>query len=253
MDARLMMDRMGAGFAATLLASDRASAAEERLPFTVRAVTGETQLHKAVSIRHRTYGRHVPGLAETLRAPEANDYAPGCIVLLAESKLDGEPLGTLRIQTNRFRPLALESSVELPDVFAGRSLAEATRLGVSEARVGRVVKVMLFKALYQYCVETGIEWMVIGARAPLDRMYQSLLFSDVFPGEAPVPLKHASNLPHRILGFEIDTADERWRAARHPMYDLFVNTRHPDIDISDAVPSYASPARHMEMPAALAA
>ena len=27
-------------------------------------------------------------------------------VLLAESKLDGSPLGTMRIQTNRFQPLA---------------------------------------------------------------------------------------------------------------------------------------------------
>lgn len=248
-----MMDRLGAGFPASFAAAGRTAAPEQRLPFTVRAVTREAQLRKAVSIRHSAYGRHVPGLAELLRMPEANDHAPGCIVLLAESKLDGEALGTLRIQTNRYRPLALESSVELPRAFAGRSLAEATRLGVSVGRIGRVVKVMLFKALYQYCVESGVEWMVIGARAPLDRMYESLLFSDVFPGEAPVPLQHAGNLPHRILGFEIDTADQRWRAARHPMYDLFVNTRHPDVDISDAVPSWAPPARQWEMPAALAA
>jgi hypothetical protein len=253
MDARLTMDRMGAGLPANFIASGRTAMPEERLPFKVRAVTEEEQLLKAVAIRQRAYGRHVPGLAELLRIPEANDHAPGCVVLLAESKLDGEPLGTLRIQTNRYRPLAIESSVALPGRFAGLNLAEATRLGVAEGRIGRVVKVMLFKALYQYCIETGVEWMVIGARAPLDRMYEALLFGDVFPGEPPVPLKHAGNLPHRILGFEIETADERWRAARHPMYDLFVNTRHPDIDISDAIPAYAPPVRHMEMPPALAA
>lgn len=207
----------------------------ERLPFTIRAVTGAQDLAKAVSVRHRAYARHVPSLAETLRRPESNDSAPGCVVLLAESRLDGEPIGTLRIQTNRFRPLALEASARLPGSFAGCSLAEATRLGVSLGRVGRVVKTMLFKAFYLYCVETRIDWMVIGARSPLDRMYEGLLFNDVFPGRPPVPLKHADNIPHRILSFEVETAEQRWLEAEHPMFDLFFRTRHPDIQLDTAM------------------
>lgn len=253
MDARLTMDRVESGLPAQYVVPGRMAANVERLPFTVRAVSGEEQLRKAVAIRHRAYGRHVPSLAELLRMPEPNDSEPGCVVLLAESKLDGEPLGTLRIQTNRFRPLAIEGSVGLPRGLIGRSLAEATRLGVTQDRTGRTVKTMLFKAFYQYCLESNVEWMVIGARAPLDRMYQALLFSDLFPGEEPVALKHAGNLPHRILGFDVETAEERWRAVQHPMYDLFVNTRHPDIDILDAIPSYELPVRRMETPAALAA
>lgn len=244
MDARLTMDEVGAGFKPM---------AQERLPFTVRAVGDEQQLRKAVSIRHRAYGRHVPELAELLRQPEAKDQEAGCLVLLAESKLDGEALGTMRIQTNRYRPLALQASVALPGWLARSNLAEATRLGIAEGRVGRVVKVMLFKAFYTYCLETGIDWMVIGARSPLDRMYQALLFSDLFPDQPPVPLKHAGNIPHRILGFEIATADARWRAARHPMYDLFVNTRHPDIDIGEASGTLLAPALNQKEAVALAA
>jgi len=253
MDARLTMDRMESGLAAEFVVPGRRAVNVERLPFTIRAVSGEEQLHKAVGIRHRAYGRHVPGLAELLRIPEANDREPGCVVLLAESRLDGEALGTLRIQTNRFRPLAIEASVGLPRGLLGRNLAEATRLGVTQDRSGRLVKTMLFKAFYQYCLETGVEWMVIGARSPLDRMYEALLFSDLFPGEAPVPLKHAGNIPHRILGFEVETADERWRAVQHPMYDLFVNTNHPDIDLGNAEQGWEIPSRPMERPAALAA
>jgi hypothetical protein len=104
------------------------------------------------------------------------------------------------------RPLALESSVELPAWLAGASLAEATRLGIADGRVGRMVKTMLFKAFYQYCVAEDIDWMVIGARSPLDRMYAGLLFEDVFPGRGFIPLKHAGDLPHRILAFEIASA-----------------------------------------------
>lgn len=249
MDGSIVMASIEPGFPAGIT---QHSSDVERLPFTIRAVTGAQDLAKAVSIRHRAYARHVPSLAETLRRPESNDLAPGCVVLLAESRLDGEPIGTLRIQTNRFRPLALEASAQLPAAFSGCALAEATRLGVALGRVGRVVKTMLFKAFYLYCIETQVEWMVIGARSPLDRMYQGLLFSDVFPGQDPVPLKHAGNLPHRILSFEIDSAEQRWRAARHPLYDLFVNTQHPDIQIGDALHMDLSGVG-LEEPAALAA
>jgi hypothetical protein len=225
----------------------------QRLPFTIRAVRHDRQLLKAVDIRQRAYGRHVPELGALLRQPEPQDRDSGNVVLLAESRLDGAPLGTLRIQTNRFRPLALESSVALPEWLAGASLAEATRLGVAEGRIGRVVKTMLFKAFYQHCLAEEIDWMVIGARAPLDRMYAGLLFEDVFPGRGYVPLKHAGNLPHRILGFEMASAEARWSAARHPLLELFVGTRHPDIEVGARRPGLRTGALRHEAPAALAA
>jgi hypothetical protein len=252
MDARLTMDRVS-GMVGGFTMPTRVADTEERLPFTIRVASGEEQLAKAVSLRYRAYGRHVPQFAELLRLPEPNDAAEGCVVLLAESKLDGEALGTLRIQTNRFRPLALESSVTLPAYLRGRSLAEATRLAVTEARTGRVVKTMLFKAFYLYCLDAGIDWLVIGARPPLDRMYEALLFSDLFPGEGMVPLKHAGDMPHRILGFEIETAEARWLAARHPMYGLFVNTRHPDIDLAGRETAFAWRRSDERLAAALAA
>ena len=253
MDARLTMETLATGMPAEFVVPARMADRVERLPFTIRAVSDAERLHKAVSVRYRAYGRHVPGLAELLRAPEPNDTAAGCVVLLAESRLDGEPLGTLRIQTNRFRPLAIEASTPLPAHLEGQALAEATRLAVTQERTGRLVKTMLFKAFWMYCVEEGIDWMVIGARSPLDRMYAGLLFSDLFPGEAPVALKHAGDLPHRILGFEVDTAEERWQAARHPLFDLFVHTRHPDISVAVEPVRRPAPARFPERHASLVA
>jgi len=208
----------------------------QRMPFTVRIARSEAELEQAVHIRHAAYARHVPALAQLLRAPEASDRDADATVLLAESKLDGEPLGTMRIQTNRHRPLAIEQSVALPAWLRHRRLAEATRLGITQQRVGRVVKVMLFKAFYQYCKRAGVDWMVIGARSPLDRQYESLLFQDVYPGRGFVPLAHAGNIPHRVLGFEMATADARWRQAEHPLYGLFCRTHHPDINVRGAEP-----------------
>ena len=164
-------------------------------------------------------------------APESSDSDSGVVVLLAESKLDGSALGTMRIQTNRFSPLYLEKSVVLPDWLKTRRLAEATRLGVAGGQGGRLVTMVLFKAYFQYCQQTGIEWMVIAGRAPIDRQYDRLLFEDVFPGLGYIPLQHASNLPHRILSFHIDTAQERWTQANHPMLDFMCNVHHPDIQV----------------------
>ncbi len=206
----------------------------ERLPFTIRIVTDQTALHKAVSLRQSAYGRHVPELAQRLQAPESHDLAPGVAVLLAESKLDGQPLGTMRVQTNRHDGLWLEQSVTLPSWLQGCALAEATRLGVTVGSVGRLAKTAIFKAYYLYCVHAGIDYMVIAGRSPLDRQYEALLFQDVFPEAGFIPMQHAGNIPHRVLSFEVATAQQRWHAARHPLYRFVFETHHPDIMVTSS-------------------
>lgn len=203
--------------------------AVQRMPFTIRIVDDEMALLKAVDIRQAAYGRHIPELASRLGAPEQADHAAGSVVLLAESKFDGTSLGTMRIQTNRFLPLGVEKSITLPDWLHGHSLAEATRLGVSGGQVGRVAKTMLFKAFFEYCVAQKIDWMVITARSPLDRQYEALLFQEVFPDQGFIPMRHVGNLPHRVLAFEVATAQIRWKAAAHPLYDFIFETTHPDL------------------------
>jgi hypothetical protein len=194
-------------------------------------VRDEDDLSKAVQIRHSAYARHLPDFAETLKSPETADADNGVVVLLAESKLDGSPLGTMRIQTNQFKPLCLEQSVELPSWLTTRPLAEATRLGVTNEKGGRLVTTMLFKAFFQYCQQTGIEWMVIAGRAPVDRTYDRLMFEDVFPGKGYIPLAHAGNLPHRVMLFDVNTAEDRWAQAKHPLLGFMCHTHHPDITL----------------------
>ncbi len=216
------------------------SVAFERLPFTVSIARDDEQLSKAVTIRHAAYARHVPEFAERMRVPEPCDRDDGVVVLLAESKLDGSPLGTMRIETNRYRPLAIEQSVALPEWLQGCSLAGASRLGVALGRIGRLVKTVLFKAYFRYCEQVGVDWMVIGARAPLDRQYEALLFQDVFPELGFVPFRHASNIPHRVLAFEVETAEERWSAAQHPLFDFVFRTHHPDLHLRHETACYGA-------------
>jgi len=144
---------------------DAADQPVERLPFSVRLVSNMEDLMKAVHIRQAAYARHLPEFAKTLGLPESADYEDGVAILLAESHLDGSPLGTMRVQTNRFKPLTLEQSLELPDWLRHQTLAEATRLGVTNDKVGRLVTTVLFKAFSSIAwVRASIGWS--SPRAP---------------------------------------------------------------------------------------
>jgi len=210
----------------------------ERMPFTIRVVSDHRSLQKAVAMRQIAYARHLPEFAKDMTV-EKGDSEPGTAVLLAESKLDGGPLGTMRIQTNRFAPLAVEQSVQLPDWLQGARLAEATRLGVAGGMIGRMVKIALCKALFLYCGQQQVDWMVITARSPLDREYEAMLFGDVFGKNEFLPMAHVGGLPHRVMAKPVAVARERWEAVRHPLYKFVFQTHHPDIELSAADLSFA--------------
>jgi hypothetical protein len=205
---------------------------QERLPFTVKTVRSDEELWKAVRIRQAAYARHVPEFAEKLAAPEPYDIEEGSVVLLAESKLDGSPLGTLRLQSNQYRKLGVEQSVQLPEWLRDCSMVEGTRLGISEGRIGRVVKAALIKAFYLYCLEWDIDWIVITARKPLDRQYEAFLYQDVYPGGEFIPMRHIGNIPHRVMAFEVKSGETRWQEAKHPLFEFMCRTHHPDIDVN---------------------
>jgi hypothetical protein len=219
--------------------------AEEALPFTLKIVRTQAELNQAVLIRQAAYDRHLPDFAKSLIKPEAADFEKGTVVLLAESKEDGSPVGTMRIQTNAYKPLCLEQSIDLPEWLKVLPMAEATRLGVTNQVGGRLVTTALFKAFYMYCQQIGVEWMVIAGRAPVDRMYQRMLFDDVFPGKGFIPLAHACNLPHRVMSFNVKTAFERWSAVNHPLLNFAALTHHPDITLDIPHKPLAMP---IEMP-----
>jgi hypothetical protein len=205
----------------------------EWLPFTVKLATSEEDLAKAVSIRYQAYARHLPAVAATLDRPESLDREEGTVVVLAESKLDGTPIGTMRIQNNRNKKLALEHSVDLPEWLRDESKIELARFGVADGRIGRLVKTVLVKAGFQYCLLNDIDWLVIAARSPLDRQYEKLMFQDVFPDLGFIPMQHAGNIPHRVLAFDVVNAYERWTTANHPLFNFMCKTHHPDLQLAN--------------------
>lgn len=206
----------------------------ERLPFSVRMVRSDEDLDRAIALRYEAYARHMPEFAQKLRHAEPDDFEADSIILLAESRVDGGVIGTMRIQNNSYRPLSMEHSVALPDTYKGQSMVEVRRLGVAKGASGRLVKMVLIKACLLYCEKNNIQWAMVAARPPLDHSYEKLMFIDVMPGQTFTPLPKANNVPHRVMAFQIDGHEGRLIEAQHPLYGFFCGTHHPDIDINAA-------------------
>lgn len=178
----------------------------------------EQDFQAACAVRRQAYGHHDPEMASRFGAVERLDTAEGTVVLVCRARSTGQCVGTARIQLSGFGPLTLESSLRLPDWLRSRSRAQISRLAVVPG-MPAVVKLLLMKASYQYCLATQVRWMVIGARSPaLIRNYRSLGFKDVFEPGAWVPLASGGGLPHQILALDVAGADAQWQATRHRLY-----------------------------------
>lgn len=213
------------------------------LPFRIRVVRTDDQLSKAIKVRADAYGRHTPGFGDALRVIEADDVGRGSLVMLAESKVTGEAVGTLRIHTNFQGPTYLERAITLPAFLKGAGIAYVTRLAVVKGPNGSSVKLALFKALYRYCLATQISWILAVAREPVDRDLVRLGFLDILPSGMKLRRpEDFGDVDVRPLFFSVLEAEREWREARHPLYDFMVRKAHPDIEIFTSVSSsWANP------------
>jgi hypothetical protein len=205
----------------------------QTLPFTVEIATRQ-DLDDVANLRASAYGKHLPALGLKLLEPEVADYEPGCEVFIARSRLDGTLLGTLRTHANVLEKLPLQASMRLPTHMLGTRMVETTRLCVKSGPNASVVRSALFKALFMYCLNERVDWMMAAGRRPVDRIYDSLLFIDVEKKGEFYSMAHASGIPHRVMCFSPSEAESLWKRNQHPLYTFVFATTHPDIKLAAA-------------------
>lgn len=218
------------------------------LPFTVRIARTETHLSQAVRVRWQSYSRSLPHLADSLREPEPADTAEHNIVLVAEDKTTGVPVGSMRIETNFGGSHFLDRWFHLPERFSNRTVAWVTRLAVQSGATGRLAKLAIFKALYRYCLATQIDWITVGSVPPLDRQYLRLGFQPIFPEGKLVPMPGNPKIPQRMLAFDVIQAERMWREQDHPFYQFIVRDYCPDILVFSSLSGAWSTPRDRQMP-----
>jgi hypothetical protein len=192
-------------------------------------VTSTQDLVKAVEVRSSAYTRHMPSLGQSLRTPEAEDLKPDVLVLLAERKFDGQPIGSLRLQSNVLRPLRLEGEAPLLAAYSNKRLVESTRLGVDLSPASKIVTAALIKTAYEICHRTGVDFNVTGGRRSMAQVFRSLQFDELQGG--PFPISFGNNIPHWIFVLPILEFENRLRNAQHWYFDFMSATAHPDIEI----------------------
>jgi hypothetical protein len=206
----------------------------QALPFRVRMAQGEADLRRALAVRTQAYGKHVPGMEEALKEPENDDFRKDAVLLMAESKATGQVLGSVRLVSNIQQPLLMEHEVDLPARFVGRALMGAWRLTVLNCEAARMVASAFYKSLYEVSFHAGIDYVLVTARRPVDRLYKAMQFQDALGGQKVI-LSDTLNLPHGLYYLPVREADTLWRAAQCPLYPFMALTRHPDIEIDHDV------------------
>jgi hypothetical protein len=200
------------------------------MSFTVAPVGNDEQLRQACAVRAASYGHHVPALGRSFAEPDALDESGRATSFLALDKMTGRAVGTLRVQMGcAEHPLMLESSYTLPGDLPQQTRAELTRMSVLP-KADPLIRLLLWKAGYYFCLAKQIQCMVIGARRPaLIKQYKHLGFSELT--EAPVPFAHTGGMPHSVLHFDVRSAERRWHHSHHALYDFMFATHHPDMDV----------------------
>lgn len=231
------------------------SKSTELLPFRITLARTEAQLRRAVSVRASAFGRKSLELATALGEPEPADRSADSVVIIAEDKVTGDPIGTMRIASNLQRPMDIEAYDDLPDALVGRRIARAERLGVTTRRNASLVKVALFKALHRYCLALQIEWIVVQVTPPRDKDYRALGFFEILP-DVNFESFILPGTRQICLALNAESAERRFHAVDHMLYRFMFATWHPDIDVFSSVRgewarpreddrSVSTPSRHL--------
>jgi len=206
------------------------------LPVTIRVARSDADLRKVLAVRAAAAGAAGGAGAQAADAtPETWDQRSNVTLLLAESRIGVQAVGSLRILASERGRLAIEDRIDLPAALKAGSVAEASRLAVRPGRDATLVRLMLFKAFHRYCLAAQVDTMLIAVRETAARQYEWLGFRDPQSG----PLRFAPDghgaATHRLMALGVFEAHERSLQAEHPLHDFFFVERHPEIDLLAAV------------------
>jgi hypothetical protein len=202
------------------------------LPFSLRVAKTANDIERICAQRAQAYSRHQPDLVAKLDlgVPEKDDLRDDAVLLIAESHADGSVVGSMRLTTNINSPLRFENEFDLAPRFLGKPLLEAGRMTSRNGREGRLVVPALIKAAFEISYRTGIDYLLLIARPPIDRMYVALTFEDMFNGQR-VETSAQPGVPVTLFYIDIPAVDTRLRQAQCPYYQFLAETSHPDLVI----------------------
>jgi hypothetical protein len=169
----------------------------ESLDFRVRiARTGEV-FERAVSVRKEAFTRHSHPFSQSKFIVEPADLSASSVLLCAEGKLHGEPLGAMRIEDNRLADFKLNSEIALPEEYLGVPAILVSRLSVRSGKAGHIARNALCKAMYLYAVAVQAQYIFVFASPPRDRLYRPMGFKSIFEDDRLVEIQSYARVPSK--------------------------------------------------------
>ena len=218
----------------------------QHLDFTVHLARTESRILQAIKIRQDGFRNHQAWLP--IDTSDRRDRQKGSVVFVAIKKGTLEPLGSLRIETNRLRSLALEGEVKLPAKHGGLHLAHVSRLSTVRGSEGRQCRNALFKALYLYSIATEIRYFFVLAVPPAEKLYFRIGFKPVFrSGDHKLPQHKYQGKDVHLLSVKVDQLPRRMKILSPELHEFVCLKRHPDIRIFESVSNAWETARTAEL------
>ena len=185
---------------------------------TIELVKDEAILAEVVALRERVYSRHERPLKIRL---EALDTAPRTAVLVVRDEA-GELFATMRVTFSDDGGEAWRDRYRIPESYRQWRIASFERLAIDRGGATAIrAKQLLFKAAYLLTIGSGVHWIIISTVHPLNRLFESLGFTNLFGQGATVQLdwfgtpQHVLAMPTDELALPLLRANRKW-------YDLIV-------------------------------
>ncbi len=195
----------------------------------IRKAKTEDGLNRVFDVRWAGYKKYFNNKEESI---DKYDYAPNVTLLLAE---DGshEAVGTMRILDRRHGKIELDEFIEVDSLIpdSEKPCAEVTRFSFSKHLKSKLIKLLLWKAVFQYCQTSDINTMIISMPAAAARDYQRLFLLE---DTGPSGVYHHQRLGNEELHTykcDIPRTLEFLRSSKHPLYDFFCTDNHSNISM----------------------
>lgn len=185
---------------------------------TIELVTDGAVLDEVVALRERVYSRHERPLQ--IR-PEALDTAPRTAVLVVRDEA-AELFATMRVTFSDDGGQAWRDRYRIPPSYQQSRIASFERLAIDRGGATAIrAKQLLFKAAYLLTIGSGVQWIIISTVHPLNRLFESLGFTNLFGQGATVQLDWFG-MPQHVLAMPTDGLALPLLRANRKWYDLIV-------------------------------
>ena len=190
----------------------------------------QADLDAVIEVRRRAYGKHYPHHFVTCNdALDQYDMASNCVHLLARDEC-GTPVGSMRILDRRAGGIELDEFVNVQSLLSDVETtgAEFTRLAVPSSPRSKTIKLALWKAGYQFCLNNRNHAIIAWSKSAATRDYKMLQFRELgVKGTFRHP--KLGGCEHRTLVLDLLHVEDLFRAINHPLYNLFFVQHHAGI------------------------